>query len=220
MKPSMATRSSRCSRSYQRLKSSSCSGSTSIDVSSMPFPAIGIFVSPNLLVIARSVSDEAIQLYVRLLDCFAPLAMTASLASYPRCDARNRAHHRIAHAGIVERVTGAFNDAKLGIRPLCRQRMRGCGRAQEIIATLYDDTGNTLQPVGLVQNLVRPHEAVIGKVMRFHERSRGQGTCRFERRQIEPRARGRMLRQDPFGIVPGAREGRVHGRIGIENAMP
>src|SRR5262250_2501701 len=42
MKPSIATRSSRCSRSYQRLKSASSDGSMSIDVNSMPFPASGI----------------------------------------------------------------------------------------------------------------------------------------------------------------------------------
>src|SRR6476469_9176342 len=38
----MATRSSRCSRSYHRLKSGSSEGSTSIEVSSIPFPASGI----------------------------------------------------------------------------------------------------------------------------------------------------------------------------------
>src|SRR5271166_4906922 len=38
----MATRSSRCSRSYHRLNSASSTGSMSIDVSSMPFPASGI----------------------------------------------------------------------------------------------------------------------------------------------------------------------------------
>src|ERR1700730_16191807 len=42
----MATRSSRCSRSYQRLNSASSAESMSIDVSSIPFPAIGIFNHP------------------------------------------------------------------------------------------------------------------------------------------------------------------------------
>ena len=43
---SIATRSSRCSRSYHWLNSGSSAGSTSIDVSSMPFPAIGILRYP------------------------------------------------------------------------------------------------------------------------------------------------------------------------------
>src|ERR1700687_1697226 len=42
----MATRSSRCSRSYQRLNSASSNGSMSIDVSSIAFPASGISDDP------------------------------------------------------------------------------------------------------------------------------------------------------------------------------
>src|ERR1700680_3332956 len=56
-KPSIATRSSRCSRSYQRLNSASSAASMSIDVSSMPFPAIGIFKTPILLLMVRSASS-------------------------------------------------------------------------------------------------------------------------------------------------------------------
>ena len=68
------------------------------------------------------------------------------------------------------------------------------------------------------QQLVRPHEAVVLEIMRFHERRRGQGARRVQRIEIEPRALRRVFGENALGVVPGARGRAVHRRIGIEDA--
>src|SRR4051812_34820035 len=55
MKPGIAIRSSRCSSSYQRLKSSSCAGSMSVIISNSPF---GICVSLSPLELGLALLDE------------------------------------------------------------------------------------------------------------------------------------------------------------------
>ena len=122
--------------------------SMSIDVSSMPFPAIGIL-------------------------------------SFPICcsgsHVGDRPHHGVADAGIVQRVAGAFDDANFGLAPQRAKRVRGRGRAQQVVAALHDDAGNAFELAGFRHQLVRRHEAVVGKVMRFHERRRRQGARRIQR---------------------------------------
>src|SRR6516162_11596932 len=135
----MATRSSRCSRSYQRLKSASSAGSISIDVSNMPFPASGIF------------------------------DVLGSWRSRARCDVRDRLHHRVPDAGIVQHVAGLLDDADFRLAPARGERMRGRGRAEQVVAPLHDDAGNAREFCGLVEKLIRLHEAVIDEIMRFHE---------------------------------------------------
>src|SRR5260370_12159234 len=81
----MATRSSRCSWSYQRLNSASCDGSMSIEVSSIPFPASGIFED----------------------------SLTGDLGGH----VRDRLHHGVPDAGIVERMAGALDATNFGTRP-------------------------------------------------------------------------------------------------------
>ena len=103
----------------------------SIDVSSMPFPAIGISCSPYPVDLRRHVRD--------------------------------RLHHGVPHAGIVERVAGAFDDTNLGIRPHGRKRMGCRRRAQQIVAALHDDARECLQLARVRHQLVRRHEAVVTK---------------------------------------------------------
>src|ERR1700727_2835344 len=133
MKPSIATRSSRCSRSYQRLKSASCAGSTSIDVSSMPFPAIGIFYSFLSFRHARPRAGHPRLLYTEaqtwmpgtrpgMTECYI-------LALYLRRHVRDRLHHGIAYAGIIQRVACALHDAKFGLKPSAGERVGIRGRA-------------------------------------------------------------------------------------------
>src|SRR5215469_15500209 len=59
MKPSIATRSCRCSLSYHRLKSAPSAGAISIDVSNMPFPASGIFRFSSSLQSGGEIGDCA-----------------------------------------------------------------------------------------------------------------------------------------------------------------
>ena len=89
---------------------------------------------------------------------------------------RNRLHHRVPDAGIIQRVTGALDDANLRIRPDRCERMRGRWRAQKIIAALHDDARDRLQLFGVRHELIRFHEAIIVEIMRLHERRGGQGT--------------------------------------------
>src|SRR5260221_12060650 len=124
----MATRSSRCSRSYQRLNSASSDGSMSIDVSSIPFPASGI-------------SD----------------VLSGDLGGH----VRDRLHHGVPDAGIVERMAGALDATNFRIRPQRRERMGRRRRTQEIITALHHDAGNRFELAGFGEKLIRLHEAVI-----------------------------------------------------------
>src|SRR5712672_2356767 len=139
----MATRSSRCSRSYQRLNSASSDGSMSIDVSSIPFPASGIFED----------------------------SLTGDLGGH----VRDRLHHGVPDAGIVERMAGAFDVTNFGFRPQRRERMRRRRRTQEIVAALHHDPGNAFELAGVGEKLVWLHEAIVLEIMCFHERRGGQG---------------------------------------------
>src|SRR6185437_8081504 len=184
MKPSIATRSSRCSRSYQRLKSVSWSGSISIDVSNMPFPAIGIFQSLHALssslrgTNAKRLRKGALATKIQCPKQFwiasLALAMTVSALDLRR-SIRDRFHHGIADAWIIQRMAGALHDAKLGIWPPGCKRVRGRGWAQQIEAPLHDEAGNALEFLHVIQKLVGLHEAIVGEVMRFHEGRGGQG---------------------------------------------
>ena len=53
--------------------------------------------------------------------------------------------------------------------------------------------------------------------MRFHERRGRQRPRRVQRGEIEPHPSRRVLGQNPFGVVPGARRRSMHLGIGIEN---
>src|SRR6478672_9646165 len=64
MKPGIAMRSSRCSSSYQRLKSSSCAGSISVIISSRPF---GILSSLSALELRLTLFDERALGFLRVL---------------------------------------------------------------------------------------------------------------------------------------------------------
>src|ERR1700751_1528685 len=210
MKPSIATRSSRCSRSYQRLKSASLAGSISIDVSNMPFPASGIFLFSS---------------YSASLSPF--MIRRGASAVFGRCYASNlgskvcdRAHHRVADAGIVQRVAGAFDDADFGILPPRGKRLRGRGRAEQIVAALHDDAGNPGKLLRLIEQLVRPHEAVVLEIMRFHERRCRHRAIAVQRSGIEPRARRGVLRESALGVMPGSRDRSMHSCIRVENAAP
>src|SRR6267154_1075716 len=139
----MATLSSRCSRSYQRLNSASSDGSMSIDVSSIPFPASGIF--------------------------------EGSLTGYLGGHVRDRLHHGVPDAGIVERMAGAFDATNFGTRPQRRERMRRRRRTQQIMTALHHDAGNPFELAGFGEKLIRLHEAIVLKIVRFHER-RGRRT--------------------------------------------
>ena len=88
----------------------------SIDVSSMPFPASGIFDG----------------------------SLSGDLGGH----VRDRLHHGVPDAGIVERMAGAFDDANLGTRPHRRKRMRCRRRTQQIVAALHDDAGNAVELAG------------------------------------------------------------------------
>src|SRR5581483_7632587 len=143
----MATRSSRCSRSYQRLNSSSCTGSMSIDVSSMPFPAIGIFQnSLSHFVMAGLVPAIHVFAAKTCMPGSSP-GMTSLIMGYPGGDIRNCLHDCIAHAGIIERVAGAFDDADFALCPARGERLRGRGRAEQVVAALHDDAGDALELV-------------------------------------------------------------------------
>src|SRR5882757_7584774 len=148
----MATRSSRCSRSYHRLNSASSDGSISIDVSSIPFPASGI-------------SEK-------------------SLTGDFRGEIRDRLHHGIADAGIVQRMAGALDQTNFRTGPHRVERMRGCRRTQQIVAALHDEAGDRLELSRFGEKLVRLHEAVVLEIMRFHERRGGQCPCRVQRIEI------------------------------------
>src|SRR5215467_4062194 len=99
-------------------------------------------------------------------------------------------------------MTGAFDDANLGVRPACGERLRGGWRTEQVVAALHDDAGDAGELSGVFEQLVWPHEAVIGEVMRFHERRRGQGVAGADRNEVKPRARGLDLREDAFGVIP------------------
>src|SRR5258707_6284934 len=142
----MATRSSRCSRSYQRLNSASSDGSMSIDVSSIPFPASGIFEG----------------------------SLTGDLGGH----VRDRSHHCVPDAGIVERMAGALDATNFGTRPQRRERMRRRRRTQKIVTALHDDAGNPFELPGFGEKLTWLHLAVGLKIMRFHERRGGGGRRR------------------------------------------
>src|SRR3982074_794325 len=184
----MATRSSRCSRSYHRLNSASLAGSMSIDVSSIPFPASGIFGGP--------------------------------LCGNSRGQIRDRFHHRIPDAGIVQRVAGALDETNLRIGPHCAKRMRCRRRTQQIVAALHDDTPKPFEFAGCRQNLPWFHEAVVLEIVRFHEWRDGQGMCRVQRIEIEPNTPRGVLGKYPFGVMPGARGWAGWRGTGIDNAAP
>ena len=52
-----------------------------------------------------------------------------SLSGDPRSHVGNRFHHRVAHAGIVQRMAGALDDTDFGLEPYRGQRVRCRGRA-------------------------------------------------------------------------------------------
>src|SRR6202011_682587 len=96
--------------------------------------------------------------------------------------------------------------------------MRGRRWAQEIVAALNHDSGDACKLAGFRQKLSRFHEAVVLKIMRLHERRRGQGTCRVQRIEIEADAARAMFGKYPFGVMPGAGGWAVYRGIGIEYA--
>src|SRR5882757_11059872 len=130
----MATRSSRCSRSYHRLNSASSDGSMSIDVSSIPFPASGI-------------SEK-------------------SLTGDFRGEIRDRLHHGIADAGIVQRMAGALDQTNFRCGPQRAKRMRGRGWTEQVVAALHDDPQNPFELAGFRPKLIWSHEAIVLEIMR------------------------------------------------------
>ena len=67
-------------------------------------------------------------------------------------------------------MASALDEPDLGLAPYRRQRVRGRGRAQQVVAALHDDAGDVFELARFAQQLVGLHEAVIGEVVRFHER--------------------------------------------------
>ena len=67
----------------------------------------------------------------------------------------DRLHHGVADAGVVEDVAGAIDDADFAAQPARGECMRGCGRAQQIVAALHQDAGNAGELAGLVPQLMR-----------------------------------------------------------------
>src|SRR3981189_2604838 len=74
---------------------------------------------------------------------------------------RDRLHHGVPDAGIIERMAGALDATNFGLRPHRRERMRRRRRAQQIVAALYDDGGDSLELSDFPQQLARSHEAVV-----------------------------------------------------------
>src|SRR6516165_9638562 len=74
-------------------------------------------------------------------------------ARYPRRDIGNCLHHGIAHAAIVQRMAGALDEADLGFLPARGERLRGCGRTEQIVAALHDGAGNAGELAGLFEQL-------------------------------------------------------------------
>ena len=123
----------------------SSAASISIEVSSMPFPAIGMLLSS----------------YLPVLEAMSAIAfITASLTP---------GSYSVWPAPSTKRISASRHSRG--------ERMRGRGRTQQVVAALHDDAGNAFEPAGFAQQLVGLHEAVIGKVVRFHERRRGQGSA-------------------------------------------
>src|SRR5260370_36133864 len=96
----MATRSSRCSRSYQRLNSASSDGSMSIDVSSIPFPASGISD-----VLSRDLGGHVRdRLHYSVVDAAIVRRMSAPLAATKlgfREDLRERMPRRVGTSEVI-----------------------------------------------------------------------------------------------------------------------
>src|SRR5262249_41627364 len=94
----------------------------------------------------------------------AALQGEGQLPCSPRRYIRDRLHHGVADAGIVQRVARALDGANLGLAPDCCKRLRGRRRTEQIVAALHDDPGDAGEHACIVEQLVWSHEAVAGKV--------------------------------------------------------
>ena len=186
----MATRSSRCSRSYQRLNSASSDGSISIEVSSMPFPAIGMFDCPyRLMLEARSAIAfiTASRTPGSYSEWPAPSTMRIS-ASAPRRGQRMRGRRRAQQiiaalhddagnacelAGFVQKLVGSHEAVVLEIMRFHeRRRGQGARRVQRI--EIEPDARRACVRRGCVR--YRPRRARQGRAR--PDRDRGCGGSR------------------------------------------
>src|SRR5690606_9084154 len=77
------------------------------------------------------------------------------------CEVLNPGAHGLHDSGRGERMTGAFDHPHLRIAPASRERMGGGGRAQEIEATLHDESGNARKALRVLQELAGREEAIV-----------------------------------------------------------
>ena len=80
-------------------------------------------------------------------------------------------------SGLAHRMSGVGHDDALGVGPCLRQRERGDGRADDVVAALHDRAGQVRDARDVRDDLVRREERVMDEVVRFDARDR-------ERRRI------------------------------------
>ncbi len=82
----------------------------------------------------------------------------------------DRRRHRLGNPGVAERVAGIVDHPHFRIGPDRRQGVGGAGWAEEDVAALDDDAADAGEAVGVGQELVGRHEAVMAEIVRFHQR--------------------------------------------------
>ena len=94
-----------------------------------------------------------------------------------RSQVRDRPHHGIPDARIVQRVAGTLDQANFGIGPRRRSSCEVAG-GHTIVSALHDEAGDLCE---LAASAKAPwlHEAVVVKIMRFHEGVAGRERDEF-----------------------------------------
>src|SRR5216684_5179290 len=95
-----------------------------------------------------------------------PMSLSGDLGGH----VRDRLHHRVPDAGIVERMAGALEATNFGTRPQRREGMGRRRRTQQVITALHHDAGYPFELAGFGKKLIWFHEALVLKIMSFHER--------------------------------------------------